>query len=98
MEGLVSLDEWARWAELLPEPDAKIQLAEDARNRLHGQTLRPVELDILARSKSGITIARVLDDSPHPDAAVAEAICTLLARGVVRQTWEADGSEAAARR
>jgi hypothetical protein len=60
--------------------------------------LRPVELDILARSKSGITIARVLDDSPHPDAAVAEAICTLLARGVVRQTWEADGSEAAARR
>jgi DNA-binding response OmpR family regulator len=98
MEGLVSLDEWARWAELLPEPEALLQLAEDARNRLHGQTLRPVEFDLLARSKSGITVACALEDSPHPDAAVAEAICTLLARGVVRQASKPGGEEAAATR
>jgi hypothetical protein len=98
MEGLVSLDEWARWAELLPDPETRIQLADDARGRLHGHPLRPVEFDLLARSKNGITIARALDDSPHPDAQVAEAICTLLAHGVVRPTSPASGAEATASR
>ena len=92
MDGLVSLDEWARWGELLPGTETRIELAEDARSRMHGHALRPVEFDLLARAKSGVTVARVLEDSPHPDAQIAEAICTLLARGVVRSVPE--GSEA----
>jgi DNA-binding response OmpR family regulator len=96
MEGLVSLDDWARWRELLPGPQSRIELAADARSRLHGIALRPVEFDLLARSKTGITVARALEDSPHPDAAVAEAICSLLARGVVRTVPEASEAETAA--
>ncbi len=92
MEGLVSLDEWTRWAQLLPAPQARIELADDARTRLHGRALRPVEFDFLARAKNGISVALVLEESPHPDAQIAEAICTLLARGVVRAVLA--GSEA----
>jgi DNA-binding response OmpR family regulator len=88
MDGLVSLDEWARWGELLPPPATRIELSADARGKLFGQSLRPAEFDLLARSKSGITVAAALENSPHPDAQVAEAICTLLARGVVRATSE----------
>jgi hypothetical protein len=73
----------------------RIELADDARSRLHGHTLRPVEFDLLARSKSGITVASALEDIPHPDAAVAEAICTLLARGIVRSVPERDEAPAA---
>jgi DNA-binding response OmpR family regulator len=98
MEALVSLDEWARWEELLPEPRTRIQLADDARSRLLGHTLRPVEFDILTRAKNGITVAHALDESPHPDAAVAEAICTLLARGAVTRMSDSDDAEAAATR
>jgi len=92
MDGLVALDEWARWGELLPDPATRIELSEDARGRLFGHALTPAEFDLLARSKKGITVAEAIDASPHPDAKVAEAICTLLARGVVRATTE--GSEA----
>jgi hypothetical protein len=56
--------------------------------------LTPAEFDLLARSKAGVTVARAIDDSPHPDAKVAEAICTLLARGVVKAVPE--GSKAGA--
>ena len=98
MEGLVSLDEWVRWDELLPDRDTRLRLAEDARNRVQGQPLRPVEFDVLARSKGGITVADLLEESPHPDAAVAEAICTLLARGVVRAVQDAGESSRAATR
>ncbi len=59
---------------------------------MFGHALTPAEFDLLARSKSGVTVGRAIDDSPHPDAKVAEAICTLLARGVVRAAPE--GSEA----
>lgn len=96
MDGLVSLDEWARWGELLPGAKTRIELADDARSRLYGHTLRPVEFDLLARSKSGITVARALEDIPHPDAQVAEAICTLLARGVVRSVPERSEPQTAA--
>jgi len=95
MDGLVSLDEWTRWEGLLPGAKTRIELADDARSRLHGQTLRPVEFDLLARSKAGITVANALEDSPHPDAAVAEAICTLLARGIVRSVPERGESQTA---
>jgi DNA-binding response OmpR family regulator len=96
MDGLVSLDEWSRWAGLLPGGKTRIELADDARSRLHGHTLRPVEFDLLARSKSGITVASALEDIPHPDAQVAEAICTLLARGIVRSVPERGETPAAA--
>jgi DNA-binding response OmpR family regulator len=98
MEGLVSLDDWSRWEELLPGRQSRIELAADARTRLQGHTLRPVEFDVLARSKNGVTVARALEDSPHPDAQVAEAICTLLARGVVRSAPESSDAETAAAR
>ena len=96
MDGLVSLDEWARWGELLPRAGTRIELADDARIRLHGHTLRPVEFDLLTRSKVGITVASALEDIPHPDAEVAEAICTLLARGVVRSVPERSESQTTA--
>ena len=95
MEGLVSLDDWARWLELLPAREARIELAEDARTRLHGEALRPVEFDLLARSKEGVTVAAALEESPFPDAQIAEAICTLLARGVVRSVLAASEAETA---
>ena len=98
MDGLVSLDEWNRWGELLPGAETRIELADDARSRLHGHALRPVEFDLLARAKRGITVARALEDSPHPDAQIAEAICTLLARGVVRSVPEGSEAETAASR
>jgi DNA-binding response OmpR family regulator len=98
MDGLVSLDEWSRWSKLLPGEQMRLELAEDARSRLHGHALRPVEFDLLARAKRGVTVARVLDDSPHPDAQVAEAICTLLARGIVRSASEGSEAESAASR
>jgi DNA-binding response OmpR family regulator len=85
MDGLVSLDEWGRWKELLPPADTPLDLAEDARTRLHGHAVSPAEFDVLARAKSGTTVARVLAESPHPDAQIAEAICTLQSRGVVRR-------------
>jgi two-component system, OmpR family, response regulator len=84
MDGLVSLDEWIRWKDLLPPADAPLDLATDARTRLHGHAVSPAEFDVLARAKAGTTVARAIAESPHPDALVAEAICTLQSRGVVR--------------
>jgi DNA-binding response OmpR family regulator len=98
MDGLVSLDDWARWSELLPDREARIELSDHARNRLQGEPLTPVELDLLARAKSGITVARALEDSPHPDAEIAEAICTLLARGIVRSVVAGSEAETAPKR
>ena len=84
MEGVISLDEWGRWAELLPDLGSHLALTENARSLLKGQPLRLVEYDVLARAKAGATVADAIDQSVHADAAVAEAICTLLARGIVR--------------
>ena len=98
MDGLVSLDEWARWGELLPDPTTRIHLSEDARGRLFGHALTPAEFDVLARSKAGVAVGAAIDDSPHPDAKVAEAICTLLARRIVRAVpGSSDASSAASR-
>jgi DNA-binding response OmpR family regulator len=98
MEGLVSLDEWNRWGGMLPAPLTKIALADDAQQLVQGRALRPVERDLLARSRSGVLVGRVLEESPYPDAQVAEAICTLLARGVVRQVPEKAEAETGTRR
>ena len=95
MDGVVSLDEWARWAELLPESDSRLELADDARMRLSGHPLRPVEYDVLARAKTGVTVAEAIEQSPHADSAIAEAICTLMARGIVRSLPVGRGSKTA---
>ena len=83
MDGLVALDEWARFKELLPEDGARLTLAAEARARLAGQGVSPVEFDVLARARIGASVAETIAESPHPDAQVAEAICTLLGRGVL---------------
>ena len=95
MDGVVALDEWARWVEVLPESDSRLALAEDTRVLTQGQPLRPVDYDVLARAKAGATVAEALEQSPYTDAAVAESICALLARGVIRATAVATKSKTA---
>jgi hypothetical protein len=90
----VSLDEWGRWKELIPSGETTLVLASDARGRLHGHAVTPAEFDVLARAKTGIRVDRAIDDSPHPDAQVAEAICTLMTRGIVAP--RSRGSESSA--
>jgi len=94
MDGLVSLDEWGRWRDLLPGEGSRLDLAPDARTRLHGHSVSPAEFDVLARAKAGTTVGRLIEESPHPDAQVAEAICTLMTRGVI--LVDADGEAQAA--
>lgn len=84
MDGLVSLDDWVRWKEHLPAPEASVDLAPDARARLQGHTPNAVEFDVLSRAKNRTPVGRILDENPFPDALVAEALCTLAARGVIR--------------
>jgi DNA-binding response OmpR family regulator len=98
MDGLVSLDEWGRWKELLPSSDAMLMLATDARGRLHGHSVTPAEFDVLARAKTGIRVDRAIEDSPHPDSQVAEAICTLMTRGIVAALAKGSGSSAVSSR
>ena len=82
MDGLVSLDEWSRWKPLLPEAAALLELADDTLRRLAQGGLKPAERDLIARSRGGIRVEDAIEASPFPDAEVAEAICTLLERGV----------------
>ena len=84
MDGLVSLDHWMRWKELLPPLHTRLELSPDARSKLHGHPLTPAEFDLLTRAKSGVSVADAVEGSPHPDAEVAEAVCTLLTLGIVR--------------
>jgi CheY-like chemotaxis protein len=98
MDGLVSLDEWGRWKELLPPPDMTIALAPDARARLHDHTVTPAEFDVLARAKTGVRVDRAVEDSPHPDAQVAEAICTLMTRGIVMSVVKGSAGSAVSSR
>ena len=98
MEGLVSLDDWVRWGEQLPGPQTRIEPASPARSLIQGRKLQPVEFDLLLRSKGGVTVASILDESPFPDAQVAEAICTLLAGGLVRCVPKGSEAETAPRR
>jgi len=98
MEGLVSLDEWSRWGGMLPAPQTKLVLAEDAQRLVQGRALKPVERDLLVRSRSGVLVGRALEDAPFPDAQIAEAICTLLARGVFRAVQEKTEAETGTRR
>ena len=90
MDGLVSLDEWARWKESLPAEGARLTLTAEARDKLHGHNVTPAEFDLLARAKAGVTVARALEESPHPDAEIAEAIATLIARAILQAEGEAE--------
>ena len=46
--------------------------------------MKAAELDLLAKAKRGTTVGSAIEDLPHPDAEVAEAICVLLSRGVLQ--------------
>lgn len=98
MDGLVALDEWGRWRDQLPSPAARLTLAGDARNRLQGHAVTPAEFDVLTRARAGVTVGEAIDESPHPDAQAAEAIGTLLARGVVEASAEEGASRASTSR
>jgi DNA-binding response OmpR family regulator len=78
MDGLVSLDEWNRWAEELPGPGTRLELAEEPSGG------SPAEADVVARARAGATLQEVLDGSAFPDGELAEAVCALIGRGTVR--------------
>lgn len=83
MEGLVSLDEWHRLTRELPPPHARLEIAADAKERLQGNAVSGAEFEMLSRAKRGATVAQALEESPRPDAELAEALCSLLSRGVL---------------
>jgi len=86
MDGLVSLDEWNRWRSQLPAEDTVIDLAPGAKAKLGPHPVSPAQFDVMSRAKGGATIRAMLDDSSLPDADLAEAIGTLLARGALRSS------------
>jgi len=83
MDGLVSLDEWNRWRGMLPGEDVTVEVAEDAGERLGRRRLSPAEADVLARADRSATVADILENSPLPDADLAEAVCALISSGVL---------------
>jgi DNA-binding response OmpR family regulator len=78
MDGLVSLDEWNRWVDTLPDPGDRLEAGGDA----SGSTA--AESEVLARAREGTTLQQLLDGSALPDGELAEAVCALLGRGIVR--------------
>ena len=82
---------------MLPPPRTRIEVSKDALKRLAGLAPAPAAIDLVARSKDGITVARAIEESPHPDAEVAEAICTLLTHGVLNATSEGSKTPAVSR-
>ena len=94
MDGLVSVDHWQRWKELLPPLHTRLTLSREARTRLHGRTVTPAEFDLLARAKPGVSVGDAVDASPHPDAEVAQAVCTLLTLGILTSATGEDAAPA----
>ncbi len=84
MDGLVSLDEWNRWRELIPAPGEVLELAPDARVKLSDHPVTAAEFEVMARARPGVSVAALIEESALPDADLAEAIRTLLTRGVLR--------------
>lgn len=84
MDGLVSLDEWNRWEHLLPARDCRIEPVPRTRGRSGPDEVSPAELDVLARAVRRPTLGQLLDESTIVDGELAEAVCTLLARGTIR--------------
>jgi CheY-like chemotaxis protein len=84
MDGLVALDEWNRWADVLPEAGRRLDVASDARARVAPHEVSQAELEVLAQARAGATLQQILDASPLTDGELAEAVCTLVTRGVLR--------------
>src|SRR5262249_35212383 len=86
MDGLVSLDEWNRFKDVVPPKDSRLDEARGAAPRLETGERTEAERDVLARAAKGTTVGAILEESPLPDADLAEAICTLITDGVLAVT------------
>ena len=84
MDGLVSLDEWNRWRPILPPVEYRVDVDPDVESRPHAEDATRAEMDVMRRAKGGMSVGEILDESPLPDAELAEALCTLLTREVIR--------------
>jgi DNA-binding response OmpR family regulator len=84
MDGLVSLDEWNRWEPMMPPEEFRIEMAPESESRLDGHDATRAEVEVMRRAKGGPTVGDILDQSPLPDAELAEALCALLTRDVIR--------------
>jgi DNA-binding response OmpR family regulator len=80
MDGLVSLDEWNRWVDVLPKPGARLEV--EGAGEVAGGT--PAEDEVVAMARQGATLQQLLDGSALPDGDLAEAVCSLIDRGAVR--------------
>ncbi|MBD3866575.1 MAG: response regulator [Acidobacteria bacterium] len=83
MHGMVSLDEWNRWKVGLPETGQVLAVNAEQRDAVKTETVTEPEYEVLARARSGSSIAAILDDCPLLDGALAEAICSLLDRKIL---------------
>jgi DNA-binding response OmpR family regulator len=83
MDGLVSLDEWNRFRDVLPDRGARLEETHHASERLKRRPVTAAELDVLARARMGAPVGDILEGSPLPDADLAEAIVTLLTDGIL---------------
>jgi hypothetical protein len=83
MDGLVSLDEWNRWQAMLPEIETVLEPAPDAKERIGGRRLAPAEVDVMKRARQGVAVGDIIEQSPLPDADLAEAMCTLISSGIL---------------
>ncbi len=84
MDGLVSLDEWNRWCPILPPVEYRVEIDPELESPPDGEDATRAEVDVIRRAKGGMSVGDILDQSPLPDAELAEALCTLLTREVIR--------------
>ena len=83
MDGMVSLDEWNRWKQRLPEQAQVLAVNVGQRDAVNSETVTEPEYEVLARTRAGSSIASILDDCPLLDGALAQAICSLLDRKIL---------------
>jgi CheY-like chemotaxis protein len=83
MDGMVSLDEWNRWKQRLPEQAQVLTVNAGQRDAVNSETVTEPEYEVLARTRAGSSIASILDDCPLLDGALAQAICSLLDRKIL---------------
>ena len=78
MDGLVSLDEWNRWVDALPDPGVPLEIEGEPAGG------SAAEAEVVAKAREGATLQQLLDRSALPDGDLAEAVCALIGRGAVR--------------
>jgi CheY-like chemotaxis protein len=83
MDGMVSVDEWYRWKDRLPEATSVLRVNGEKREVLSAETVSEPEFEVLSRSRSGSSVRELLDDSPLLDGDLAQAICSLLEREIL---------------